>query len=114
MDSPYQVKLDGDRGRKQAELYHRAQKMAETYQKIAAVPAGFDFRKERVVGFTGERGHDTLWQALLQLVACHDEKEVRIGLLLSKRKKAGQRACCGNPMAPAYLDGKRKTAVSGR
>ena len=55
MDSPYQVKLDDDRGRKQAELYHRAQKMAETYQKIAAVPAGFDFRKERVVGFTGER-----------------------------------------------------------
>ena len=87
MDSPYQVKLDDDRGRKQTELYHRAQKMAETYQKIAAVPAGFDFRKERVVGFTGERGYDTLWQALLQLVACHDEKEVRIACFYQKERR---------------------------
>lgn len=87
MDSPYQVKLDDDRGRKQAALYHRAQKMAETYQKIAAVPAGFDFRKERVVGFTGERGYDTLWQALLQLVACHDEKEVRIACFYQKERR---------------------------
>lgn len=61
--------------------------MAETYQKIAAVPAGFDFRKERVVGFTGERGYDTLWQALLQLVACHDEKEVRIACFYQKERR---------------------------
>lgn len=61
--------------------------MAETYQKIAAVPAGFDFRKERVVGFTGERGYDTLRQALLQLVACHDEKEVRIACFYQKERR---------------------------
>ena len=109
-ESPYQVKLDEERKRKQTDLYRKARELAEGCQKLWAVPAGFDFRKERVVGFAGEKGYDTLWQALLQLVACHDEKEVRIACFYQRERKQDRELAAGIRWLPHIWtgDGKKR------
>lgn len=110
MDSPYQVKLEEDRMRRKTDLYRKARELAGDCQILKAVPAGFDFRKESVVGFTGEKGYDVLMQALLQLVACHEGKEVRIACFYQKERKQDRKLAEGIRWLPHIWteDGKRR------
>ena len=109
-DSPYQVKLEEDRIRKKSDLYRKARELAEDCQRLKAVPAGFDFRKESEVGFTGEKGYGVLIQALLQLVACHERKEVRIACFYQKERKRDRELAEGIRWLPHIWteDGKRR------
>ncbi|MGN0377371.1 MAG: type VII secretion protein EssC [Suilimivivens sp.] len=78
---PFQVKvkLSGSKRVLNSDsLTEKAFVLADQYRVLAQVPVGIDLKDHRYVGFTGTLVYPVLLQALLQLAACHDGRNLKL------------------------------------
>lgn len=80
-DVPFQVKIrfsDERKGFAGSLLAQEAWEMGARYRMLTSVPAGIDLNRQKIAGFAGNRIYPTFLQALLQLAACHDSRDMKL------------------------------------
>ncbi|MGN1179758.1 MAG: type VII secretion protein EssC [Suilimivivens sp.] len=114
---PFQVKLKlsgGKRAMNKDPLAEEAFRLADCYRTLSGVPEGIDLKSHPVAGFVGSLIHPVFLQALLQLAACHDGREMKLVFFYHEDdEKEKQIADCIRWLPHVWKSGKKLRYLAG-
>lgn len=114
---PFQmkIKLSGNYGKINRDpLVEEARSLMGQYCTLTRVPVGIDLRKQRIAGFTGELVYPVFLQALIQLAACHNGRDMKLVYLYHEDEQKEKRiADCIKWLPHIWKNGKKLRYLAG-
>lgn len=114
---PFQVKVKmsgGKRALNSDPLAEEAFVLADRYRFLTDVPVGIDLSRQRIAGFTGSLIYPVLLQAILQLAACHNGRDMKLVYFYHEEEENEKRiADCIRWLPHLWKNGKKLRYLAG-